>query len=105
MFKGKGKCHKGCTELGRVDGGVCGSQRGNRGDTIEPGKSCNEQDRARPKTDPPESTSRQQEDHNDRQAKTRPTRDPPRSTSGLKNKQDQAQQTRDMQENKADSQE
>ena len=57
MFKGKGKCHNGCTELGGADKDICGSQRRNRRDTIEPKKSCKEQERHQPSKDLPVSTS------------------------------------------------
>ena len=42
MFKGKGKCHNGCTVLDGADRDICRSQRRNSRDTIEPKKSYNE---------------------------------------------------------------
>ena len=90
MFKGEGKCHSGCTELGRADKDICGDQRRNRSDTSEPDKSCNERDRHQPPRDRPVST------HGQRGLDTR---------QGSSKEQDQAQQARNKPGNKSRLQE
>ena len=47
MFKGKGKCHNGCGALDGAERNICGGQRRNSRDTIEPKESTLDSGRRR----------------------------------------------------------